>query len=129
MKKILLIAVLLIGTIVTAQEKSAIGVFRGNENSYGLELTSNYDSIILGVGASHAVNSPVDNNLGVFALAGYQWNELRLVSRLGAANYPVDGKTFTYGGYAGIQVSKKVAFNVGYDTNNKYTTGLTFTLN
>lgn len=129
MKKLLLLAVLAFGMSVSAQEKSSVGVFRGSDNSYGLELTNNYDSVIVGLGVSHALNTVNNNNIGVFTLAGYQWKELRLVSRLGASNYPVNGKTFTYGGYAGIQVTKNVALNIGYDTNNKYTTGLTFNLN
>lgn len=129
MKKLLLLAVLAFGMSVSAQDKASVGVFRGSDNSYGLELTNNYNSVIVGLGASHAINTVNDNNLGVFTLAGYQWKELRLVSRLGASNYPANGKTFTYGGYAGIQVTKKVALNIGYDTNNKYTTGLTFKLN
>jgi opacity protein-like surface antigen len=132
LKKILLIAVMLIGTMASAQafkeEKAGVNLFYSSNNSVGLEVvqstSANPQTMLIGLGASWAKNS-ADKEGAVFTNVGYDFGQIRLVSRLGLST----DNSFLYGGYAGINVTKRVIFNAGYDTKNEYTTGLTFILN
>jgi hypothetical protein len=122
-------AALFVATMsATAQEKVGVNAFYSSNNSVGLEVvqstSANPQTMLIGLGASWAKNSE-DKEGAIFSNVGYDFGQIRLVSRLGLST----DNSFLYGGYAGINVTKKVIFNAGYDTKNEYTTGLTFILN
>lgn len=119
-----LVAVLAITISANAQEKVGASAFYSSENSIGLEViqavSAKPQTALVGFGASWA-----NKEGAVFVNAGYDFGLARLVSRTGLST----NNTFLYGGYAGINVTKRIIYTVGYDTKNKYTTGLTFVLN
>lgn len=125
MKKLLFLAVLAFGMNVTAQEKAGLGLTYSSENSISLDIVqSNKDGVTYGLGTSYFKNSK-DINLAIYGNLGYDFKGIRVVSRIGSQN----NGSLLAGGLVGINVTKRIIYNVGWDTRNKYQSGLTFILN
>jgi len=127
MKKMFLtlIALLAITMSATAQENSTLGVFRGSNNTIGAQIMQGDEkSFTAGMGVQHQFSAENSRNVHIFALAGYKFKDIKFVAKAGSGTE----NNFVYGGFAEIQVSKRVGFMAGYDNNAMYTTGLTFKL-
>ena len=116
---------MLIGTMTFAQENSTLGVFRGSNNTIGAHIMQGDESpFVAGMGFQHQFSAENSKNVHVFALVGYKFKDIKFVAKVGTGTED----DFVYGGFAEIQVSKRVGFMAGYDNNAMYTTGLTFKL-
>lgn len=120
-------ATLFVATMsATAQENSTVGVFRGSNNTIGAQIMESAEKgFTAGMGVQHQFSAEDSKNVHIFALAGYKFKDIKFVAKVGTGTE----ENFVYGGFAEIQVSKRVGFMAGYDNNAMYTTGLTFKLN
>lgn len=126
-----MIAILAIGFCSQAQDKTSVGVFKGSNNTYGMEFTSNNspkkNSYVYGVGFSHQVATDFNSNIGVFGIIGYQKGLFIFKTRFGGGTIENNAKVLV-GATTGIKLAKNLAAHIGYDTMNNYTTGISLTL-